>query len=239
MPAPPARDLDWEGCFNVRDLGGLPAAGGRPTRWRSVVRADSLDHLTAAGWAAVRAYGVRTVVDLRNGDERVGEGAAERPGVTTVHTPLETTDPDFRAAWGGPLRATPLFYRPLLEQFPERVAAVVRAVGQAPPGGVVVHCGIGRDRAGLATLVLLTLAGVPPHEIVADHAISTQRLGPLFAREGREDEAAIVERLLAERGTTVERVLLDTLDGLDVPERLRAGGLTEAELAAARARLVS
>ena len=70
------RDVDWEGCLNARDLGGLPAAGGRRTRWGAVVRADAPDHLTAAGWAAVRAHGVRTVVDLRNEDEL---GARRRP----------------------------------------------------------------------------------------------------------------------------------------------------------------
>ena len=35
------RHLDWEGCHNVRDLGGLPAAGGRVTSWGAVVRSDS------------------------------------------------------------------------------------------------------------------------------------------------------------------------------------------------------
>jgi protein-tyrosine phosphatase len=30
--------LDWEGCYNVRDLGGLRTADGRETRWGAVVR---------------------------------------------------------------------------------------------------------------------------------------------------------------------------------------------------------
>lgn len=34
--------LDWDGCFNVRDLGGLPVAGGGATRWGAAVRADAL-----------------------------------------------------------------------------------------------------------------------------------------------------------------------------------------------------
>jgi hypothetical protein len=45
------RLLDWEGCFNVRDLGGLRTRDGQETRRGRVVRADALDGLTAAGWA--------------------------------------------------------------------------------------------------------------------------------------------------------------------------------------------
>ncbi len=56
MP-PPDRHLDWDGCFNVRDLGGLPAAGGGVTRWGAAVRADALDELTDAGWAALGELG--------------------------------------------------------------------------------------------------------------------------------------------------------------------------------------
>ena len=35
------RVLRWDGCVNVRDLGGLPLAGGGETAYRVVVRADS------------------------------------------------------------------------------------------------------------------------------------------------------------------------------------------------------
>jgi hypothetical protein len=66
---PVERHLDWEGCRNARDLGGLPAAGGRRTRWGAVVRSDDPARLTAAGWAALRGHGIRTIVDVRN-DER-------------------------------------------------------------------------------------------------------------------------------------------------------------------------
>lgn len=227
------RDLDWDGCFNVRDLGGLPTSAGGETRWRSIVRADALDRLTERGWRQVVGYGVRTIVDLRNDDERTPPVAARPDVVTTVNAPLEPDDP----AFVGPLRATPLPYARLLERHPDRAAAVLRAIAQAGPGGVVVHCGIGRDRAGFVTLVLLALAGVPADAIVRDHALSTRRLAALFAHEGREDEAPIVERLLEERGTTAEAVLRSVLDGVDVEARLRAGGLRDEEIAAVRARL--
>lgn len=59
----------WEGCLNVRDLGGYPAMDGRETRWHTIVRADNLASLTEAGRAALVAYGVRTILDLRRPHE--------------------------------------------------------------------------------------------------------------------------------------------------------------------------
>lgn len=39
------RQLDWDGCCNVRDLGGLGAAGGCETRRGALVRADAPERL--------------------------------------------------------------------------------------------------------------------------------------------------------------------------------------------------
>ncbi|HEX7299288.1 MAG TPA: tyrosine-protein phosphatase, partial [Solirubrobacteraceae bacterium] len=72
------RRLQWDGCANVRDLGGLRVSGGGETRWGALVRADAVDRLTADGWSALEAHGVRTVIDLRNDDE-LGEDVAPRP----------------------------------------------------------------------------------------------------------------------------------------------------------------
>ena len=73
------RSLAWDGCFNVRDLGGLETASGGRTRRGVVVRADNVRRLTAAGWQAALDHGVRRVVDLRFEDEAPGEpGCARR-----------------------------------------------------------------------------------------------------------------------------------------------------------------
>ena len=48
-PADPDRVLRWDGCVNVRDLGGLPLADGGETAYRVVVRADWLPGLSEAG----------------------------------------------------------------------------------------------------------------------------------------------------------------------------------------------
>src|SRR6266498_2554446 len=62
--------IELEGAYNVRDLGGLPADGGR-TRSGVLVRSDALDALTAADVdVLVREVGIVHVVDLRAPTER-------------------------------------------------------------------------------------------------------------------------------------------------------------------------
>src|SRR5206468_8651090 len=74
--------------------------------------------------------------------------------------------------------ATRDVYLIFLERFNENVAAAIRAVANAPEGGVVIHCAGGKDRTGLLTAFLLHLAGVGTDEIAADYALSEERLRP-------------------------------------------------------------
>jgi protein-tyrosine phosphatase len=238
---PVERHLDWPGCFNVRDLGGLPAAGGRETRRGAAVRADSLERLTDEGWAALLEHGVRTVIDLRNEVER-GPDRARRPGeLETIHLPL---NPDrYRRLAPVPERGlefrTPLYYRAHLQRFPELSAVVLGAIANAAPGGVAFHCVAGRDRSGQAAMLILALAGVDSAQIAADYELSRNRLGPAFADVGLKDEGPVIDAFLAERGTSAAELITTTLACLDVETLLRAGGLGDEDLAALRERLLA
>ncbi|WP_436739112.1 tyrosine-protein phosphatase [Streptomyces sp. BBFR102] len=235
--APPGphthRHLEWDGCFNVRDLGGL----GRHAPG-AFVRADSVEKLTADGWAAARAHGIRTVLDLRNDDE-LGTDAAPRPDrITTVRVPLDgIEDTAFWEPWFTDWRwGTPLYYRPFLGHFPERTAAVAQALAAAAPGGVAFHCAAGRDRTGLVSLLLLSLAGAAPEEIAADYALSEERMAPVFAAMGRAEEAAELAAAYRRHATSPYAEMLKVARSFDAAAHLAGGGVSEATVARLRAR---
>src|ERR1700733_14418930 len=233
------RHLSWRGSFNARDLGGLPTTAGGLTRCGAVVRSDALTKLEAQGWEEVEALGIRTVIDLRNESE-IGPDVAPRPGsIETVNIPLDVTeDREFWDVWeNGPQFATPLYYRPHLERFPERSAAVVRAIAGASPGGVVFHCQGGRDRAGQTAMLVLALCGVDPEAIGADYALTDQRLPPMYAAEGRADIAPEIAAYLRDQGTTAPKLIVKLLATFDVEAALLAGGLDRDDIAALRHRL--
>ncbi|QNS03963.1 tyrosine-protein phosphatase [Streptomyces xanthii] len=229
-----ARHLHWDGCFNVRDLGGL---GG--VARGALVRADGLDRLSADGWRALVGHGVRTVVDLRNPDEYGADAAARPDGVRTVRVPVDgIEDREFWDRWwGGWEFGTPVYYRPFLERFPGRIAAVARAVASAAPGGVAFHCSAGRDRTGIVSIVLLSLAGASPEEIAEDYESSVPRVAAMNAARGREDDGPELAAGLAAAGTTAYEAALDVARGFDAEGYLRGAGLGEEEVAALRRRI--
>ena len=238
LSAVAGRHLDWDGCFNVRDLGGLPAADGMVTRRGALVRADALDRLTAEGWRTLAAHGVRTVIDLRGEDEQRARCAPRPPVVATLHVPLgRLPDAEVRERWGDdPVFATPLYYREYIDRFPRTLVAAVTAFAHAAPGGVAVHCSGGRDRTGLVTLAILTVAGVGPEDVVDDYLLSAGRQPARFAALGVPDPAPVIEAYLRREGTTAEAAAHAFLRDVDVAARLRAAGLADSDVAALRAR---
>jgi protein tyrosine/serine phosphatase len=227
------RELSWDGGVNVRDLGGLGSV--RPG---ALVRMEAPTRLTAAGWAALWAYGVRTLVDLRAADECEQEHAPRPAGITTVRVPLDPVGTPFYEHWVKiDNLATPLYYPAMLAEHPEPLITAVRAIANAAPGGVVFHCAGGKDRTGLLALVLLALAGAAPDEIIADYLLTYERMRDLYAAEGYHDVLGRVQEILASRDTTVEASLTSTISSLEMPDFLLRNGLSDAELAALQARL--
>jgi protein-tyrosine phosphatase len=223
------RRLTWDGCSNVRDLGGLGTRDGRVTRWGAVVRSDHPGRLTAAGWAALHAHGIRTIIRLStHGMTEDVPDAAPRPAdLTTICAAIEdVSDPDdpFVRQWAtNDLWSTPLYYRDALKRWPDRHAVALSAIARAQPGGVLIHCKRGVDRTGIMTMLLLAAVGVPPDDIVADYELSV------------DPEREV---LLARQHTSTRDVLYDTLDWLDIDAYLREGGLSQDDLAALRVRFL-
>jgi protein-tyrosine phosphatase len=249
---PPSRDLTWDGCLNVRELGGLPTAEGGETRSGSIVRADSISQLSEAGWRALVEHGVRTVIDLRGDHEREEDPPAELP-VEVVHVPfMEASEKEWeeiaeeieaasRAAPDVPT-STRDVYLIFLERFRDNVAAAVRAVAHAAEGGVVIHCVGGKDRTGLLAAFLLHLAGVDDETIAADYALSEERLLPRhetwFAAATSEEELERLKKIAQTPAASMTGVFaeLERRHG-GVEGYLRHAGVSDEELELARARL--
>ena len=197
----PQRQLSWEGCYNARDLGGLATADGGETRWSAVIRSDILGRLTETGWQALLDYGVRTVIDLRGPQEvekhpyNLGGGTAEK--LTYLHLPLEHYYPHVgQMIVAAKTRGE--VYCIILDYYPDLVAAVLRTIGNAEPGGVVIHCHAGKDRTGMIAGLLLSLARVSAELVAADYAESQERLWPLYeqlvAEAGGEDKVGFWQK---------------------------------------------
>ena len=126
-------------------------------------------------------------------------------------------------------------YLIFLERFRENVAAAIRAVANAPDGGVVIHCVGGKDRTGLLSAFLLHLAGVDDEQIAADYALSEERLRPRheawFEAAESEEELERLRRIAQTPAASMAGVFseLERRYG-GVEAYLREAGVTDEEL---------
>jgi protein-tyrosine phosphatase len=179
-----SRRLTWDACYNIRDLGGYATARGA-TRWGVYVRGDSLIRLSPTGCAALRNYGIRTIIDLRSSHEHTSGAHPFSAGSGFGHPlyramPLFDESNDEAMSWVSAARTLAELYETMLHYFPAQIVAVMRSLANAPSGGVLFHCHAGKDRTGLIAMFLLAIAGVNDETIIADYAVSDQFLGPLY-----------------------------------------------------------
>lgn len=200
--------------------------------------------VTEAGWQQMYDDGVRTVIDLRASRERRQRDTDPQvPGevkarIDVVHCPTEDPDHEDFGALFGPYLKDPAQYEDYLDVFPDKIAAVFRAIA-ASPGKVVVHCSAGRDRSGVIAVMLQRLAGAGDEEIVQGYELAARGINERHRTHGAphahdpylsDDE---LEAMLTRRRESLRAFLAR----LDAAGFLAAHGVSGRELAAVRAKL--
>lgn len=175
----PEQFLPTEQVFNLRDIGGLDAAGGKKVKTGRVFRSDNFGQATDEDIRyVVEELGVRHVIDLRRPAELEQTGRfPEIDGVAFHHFELR------HIAWesvrlqvydDSPQERIVEFLRQRYSGMMEAGFAAVRdsldviALGEP----VVFHCMAGKDRTGIVAAVLLSLLGVDDEDIAADYELS-------------------------------------------------------------------
>lgn len=178
-------DLRLVGAHNFRDLGGLPTVDGRRTLRGRMFRSDHIGHLTPEDLDLLRAYSIRTIVDLR------ARGEIDRDGIGPLaESPVEYVNyPVFPDPTGVPLESFAIYDEDLgaaylegLEGSREAAAAALERMGAPGACPLVFHCNAGKDRTGVLAALILGCIGVTVDAIVADYAVTAERMEPILAR---------------------------------------------------------
>jgi len=207
----------FEKLFNTRDLGGLPAAGGKAVRGGMLVRSGCLAPATATDCEALAAL-VSDVVDLRTERERAETPDPELGGVAAVSLPvLASLTPGVTREAGAERRALDriksgdaesarrymcALYRGLVTDpfCLSQYAKFLRMAAAARPRALLWHCSAGKDRAGVAAILVEKLLGVAEEAIRADYLASNEHLEPeVLARLARPDVPAPIRYLYTVR----------------------------------------
>jgi len=210
--------------LNFRDIGGLPAAGGRQIRAGVIYRSEGPASFSPAHRQELRALGIKLICDLRADIER---RAAPNDWSSEARIfNLEITN-DLRNAtnegWGalrddpseaGARRAMRTNYAAMPGALHPFMAALIGAlIGDEKP--VLLHCTAGKDRTGVLVAMLLTLLGVKHEAVLADYVRSN-----IFAKNLRLG-GSIAEAFVHTFGFAPSEATIDAMIGVD-PENLAA-----------------
>ena len=168
--------IEFDNVINARDLGGLPAADGRKVKPARLLRGAGLELASDRDVMRLQELQLRHIVDFRDARERSTHPDREIPGAL-YHSvaalpglpgkPPEDGIPDFDAVFRS-------LYAALAES-PHSIAAYrefFRILLDCREGAVYFHCAQGKDRTGIAAILVLSALGVPQHEIMADYFLS-------------------------------------------------------------------
>lgn len=247
------RRLRLDGATNLRDIGGYPTTDGAHSAWGRVFRGGRLDELTDRDHEILAALGIDAVFDLRSEAEAERQPDRLWPGVRHVHLPM-SSDVAVKRGFldriiGGHITEFTKEqmadgYLRMLESFPQSLGQIATAVA----GGerILIHCTAGKDRTGIAAMMLLGIAGVGDSWLLDDYEISVRYRTPGIVQQfsdqvraaGRDPDDFDIDAMLGSPRSVMRR----TLDGLyerwgDHHGYARFAGLAAEELQDARSNL--
>lgn len=171
--------------LNFRELGGYPGQGGRKIRKGLLYRSGSLGEFRPEELSVLESLRIRTVLDLRSEAESLAFPDPEVKGARMVR---ESAMID---AGGNDINYSPgqLFRIAMKQKGRDKIEAVARMCYEVIPfhnpaykkmfgllleGEVpmVIHCTAGKDRTGVAAMLILLALGVDEETICEDYMLT-------------------------------------------------------------------
>ena len=172
------------GQLNFRDLGGIPVQNGRVVKSGMFYRSAGLYWMRSAERAVFQTLGIRSVLDLRSKEESKRCPDPLFPQVEIVqHSGVVTKggeEIDFSIHGMNKIGQDARDQLEKLTQYYKEMPFGNNAIqvmfekilaGNTP---IVLHCAVGKDRTGVAVMVLLTALGARDQDILEDYMKSKE-----------------------------------------------------------------
>lgn len=158
-----------ENIVNCRDIGGYPSKYGC-TKFGRFIRGGTVDRPTESDIGTLRELNISTVIDLRGDFEFDNQpNGMERLTDNVNHVSLY----ELNVAEAKDMKMTITeVYEYIVDNYKENICKALKAVANAPEDAVFYHCFLGKDRTGILSMLLLTIAGVSEDDIVADYQLT-------------------------------------------------------------------
>lgn len=161
------RRYNFENILNCRDIGGYPTPDG-VTKFGRFLRCGIVQRPQDWEIDKLNELGIGTSIDLRGTYE-----AEETPlnlerlnGADIYNLPLFEFNVATKEGMNLPLAQ---IYAEIADNQMYNIARVLNTVADAKDGIIMYNCFFGKDRTGILTMLLLSIAGVSKEDIIADY----------------------------------------------------------------------
>lgn len=196
---------------NTRELGGIPLGDNKHVKWNKVLRSDDISNLSPNDIQRLKEYGITTVIDLRDQEEREKTGYVlteneefEKHYISLMITENITKIMNIMEAETD-IRLSD-FYCLLLEDGKSSFNEIFSVFADQQKTGVLFHCAAGKDRTGVFAALLLNLLGAKDGDIIAnyevtysylfnDSAFDSSEIPQQFANSNRESMVVLLKKL--------------------------------------------
>lgn len=238
--------LNLPGISNAREIGGFPVGTNR-VKQGLLIRTGALSACTPQAICTLKEeYRVQAIVDFRMSGERLKNPDPEMPGTKNYSFPVVEIE-DYIVALGNPELAKQYLSREMDRETMVRMAIENGLIGpetyrlfllgergvkaykgffkvllEADPkdGAILWHCTDGKDRAGLASALVLAALGASKETIFEDYLLTNEYYAAQLAKvrekyAGASLEEEKMEALLFVAGGAVKKYLEKAFEALE------------------------
>ncbi|RMC47304.1 tyrosine-protein phosphatase [Lactobacillus sp. ESL0228] len=193
---------------NFRELGGYTTKDGRTIKMHKLLRTANLATLNEADLKLLQEYGVKYIVDFRSKDEVENEPDRVPNEATYNFDPVFSEDltnaskgiddiisqknDDHKAGFNHMFLAYDDMIKSEAAQKSYRQFFDILLANTEPGKSVIFHCTAGKDRTGVAAILILTVLGVPLETIKEDYLftnIATKNFVTEFLQKAKAEGA--------------------------------------------------
>ena len=173
------RLLPMDGAHNTRELGGYKTTDGKSIKWGMLFRSDKLSDISKTDEEYLKNLGIKKIIDFRSKDEKAEDPDIIPAGIDYLEMPISVdgamrtkieavlkgeTDKEVKSFLIDANREFVNDYTDVYENFLRSL------IDDGTP--TLFHCTAGKDRAGFASAMVLSILGVPREKVIEDYLLT-------------------------------------------------------------------
>lgn len=181
------KTVQFKNMMNMRDLGGYTTSSGKKTKYGMLIRSDVPHNLDENEVKEILDLGITTVIDFRTEAE-----INKKPCVFSSLNNIKYYN--FPMLGGDKMPPSedliaPGYFNMIEDK--STIYKIMKVIADSK-NGVLYHCSAGKDRTGVISALILSLAGVNKEEIAEDYFVSWGNMKKLIDELARKNPNFVI-----------------------------------------------